>query len=39
MPSVNLAKEDTEDNVIITATIHPDLLRMKRDNERIKIDI
>ena len=38
-PSVNLAKEDTEGNVIMPVTIHPDLFRMKKDNERIKTNI
>ncbi len=35
-PSVNLSKEDTEGNVVMPVTIHPDLFRMKKDNERIK---
>ena len=38
-PSVNLSKEDTEGNVIMPITIHPDLFRMKKDNERIKTNI
>ena len=38
-PSVNLSKEDTEGNVIMPVTIHPDLFRMKKDNERIKTNI
>ena len=38
-PSVNLPKEDTEGNVIMPITIHPDLFRMKKDNERIKTNI
>ena len=38
-PSVNLAKEDTEGNVIMLITIHPDLFRMKKDNERVKTNI
>ncbi len=29
-PSVNLPKEDTEGNVIMPITIHPDLFRMKK---------
>ena len=29
-PSVNLSKEDTEGNVIMPVTIHPDLFRMKK---------
>lgn len=35
-PSVNLSKEDTEGNVVMPVTIHPDLFRIKKDNERIK---
>lgn len=38
-PSVNLSKADTEGNVIMPVTIHPDLFRMKKDNERIKTNI
>lgn len=38
-PSVNLPKEDTDGNVIMSVTIHPDLYRAKRDNERIKTNI
>ena len=38
-PSVNLSKEDTEGNVIMPITIHPDLFRMKKDNERVKTNI
>ena len=36
VPSVVLSKEDTEGNVIMPVTIHPDLFRMKKDNERVK---
>ncbi len=35
-PSTSLPKEETEGNVIMPVTIHPDLYRAKRDNERIK---
>ena len=38
-PSVNLSKEDTEGNIVMSVTIHPDLFRMKKDNERIKTNI
>ncbi len=38
-PSLKLSKEDTEGNVIMPVTIHPDLFRMKKDNERIKTNI
>lgn len=39
VPSANLPKEETEGNIIMPVTIHPDLYRMKRDNERIKTNI
>ena len=39
IPSVNLSKEDTEGTVVMPVTIHPDLFRMKKDNERIKTNI
>lgn len=38
-PSLSLSPEDTEGNVVVSVTIHPDLYRMKRDNERIKTNI
>lgn len=38
-PSINLSKEDTEGNIIMPITIHPDLFRMKKDNERVKTNI
>ena len=38
-PSIKLSKEDTEGNIIMPVTIHPDLFRMKKDNERIKTNI
>ena len=38
-PSVNLSREDTEGNVVMPITIHPNLFRMKKDNERIKTNI
>lgn len=38
-PSMSLSKEDTEGNVIMPVTIHPDLFRIKKDNERIKTNI
>lgn len=39
VPSVNLSREDTEGNIVMPVTIHPDLFRMKKDNERIKTNI
>lgn len=38
-PSVSLPKEEIEGNIIMPVTIHPDLYRMKRDNERVKTNI
>lgn len=38
-PSDNLSKQDIEGNIIMPITIHPDLFRMKKDNERIKTNI
>ncbi|MCI8674455.1 MAG: HicB family protein [Lachnospiraceae bacterium] len=38
-PSLNLPRESTEGNVVMPVTIHPDLYRAKRDNERIKTNI
>lgn len=38
-PSVVLPPDVTEGRVIMPITIHPDLYRMKRDNERVKTNI
>ncbi len=38
-PSLNLSRESTDGNVVMSVTIHPDLYRAKRDNERIKTNI
>lgn len=35
-PSTALSKKDTEGNVVVPVTIHPDIFRMKKDNERVK---
>ena len=35
-PSVSLPKEMTEGMVVMPITIHPDMYRLKRDNERVK---
>ena len=35
-PSTSLPKEMTEGMVVMPITIHPDLYRLKRDNERVK---
>ncbi len=37
-PSLNLYREDTEGNVVMPVTIHPDLFRMKKDLEAALID-
>ena len=39
IPTMKLSKEDTEGNIIMPITIHPDLYREKRDNERVKTNI
>lgn len=39
VPSLSLPKEVTDGNVVVSVTIHPDLYRLKRDNERIKTNI
>lgn len=38
-PSLDLSREITDGNVVMPVTIHPDLYRTKRDNERIKTNI
>ena len=38
-PSVTLPQDVTEGMVVMPVTIHPDLYRMKRDNERVKTNI
>jgi len=38
-PTMQLSKSDTEGNIIMPVTIHPDLFRAKKDNERIKTNI
>lgn len=38
-PSLNLSRESTDGNVVMPVTIHPDLYRAKRDNERVKTNI
>ena len=38
-PSLNLPRENTDGNVVMPVTIHPDLYRAKRDNERVKTNI
>lgn len=32
-------KEDTEGNIVMSITIHPDLFRIEKDNERVKTNI
>jgi predicted RNase H-like HicB family nuclease len=38
-PSTTLPKEKTDGMVVMPVTVHPDLYKMKRDNERIKTNI
>lgn len=38
-PSVSLPREVTDGMIVMPVTIHPDLYRMKRDNERVKTNI
>ena len=38
-PSVSLPRETTDGMVVMPVTIHPDLYKMKRDNERVKTNI
>lgn len=38
-PSKDLPPEYTKENIIMPITIHPDLYRIKRDNEREKTNI
>lgn len=35
-PSTSLPKEQTAGMVVMPVTIHPDMYRLKRDNERVK---
>lgn len=38
-PSTTLSEEVTSGMLVMPVTIHPDLYRMKRDNERVKTNI
>ena len=38
-PSASLPRETTDGMIVMPVTIHPDLYRMKRDNERVKTNI
>jgi predicted RNase H-like HicB family nuclease len=38
-PSSSLSKEETAGMLVMPVTIHPDMYRMKRDNERVKTNI
>ncbi len=38
-PSVSLPQDITNGMVVMPVTVHPDLYRMKRDNERVKTNI
>jgi predicted RNase H-like HicB family nuclease len=39
IPSSVLSKEDTEGNVVMPVTIHPDIFRIKKDTERVKTNV
>ncbi len=39
IPTLSLPKDEIEGMVVMPVTIHPDLYRAKRDNERIKTNI
>lgn len=38
-PSTSLPRETTDGMIVMPVTIHPDLYKMKRDNERVKTNI
>lgn len=38
-PSISLPRKTTDGMIVMPITIHPDLYRMKRDNERVKTNI
>lgn len=38
-PSACLSNEDTDGNIVMPITIHPDLFRLKKDNERVKTNV
>lgn len=38
-PSLSLPREETEGMIVMPVTIHPDLFRLKKDNERVKTNI
>lgn len=38
-PSTSLPPEETAGMVVMPVTIHPDMYRLKRDNERVKTNI
>lgn len=35
-PSLDLSKNETKGNIVVPITIHPELFRRKKDNERVK---
>jgi predicted RNase H-like HicB family nuclease len=39
VPSVSLPEAKTKGNIILAVTLHPDLFRANRDNERIKTNV
>jgi predicted RNase H-like HicB family nuclease len=38
-PSISLPKEEIEGKVVMPVTVHPDMYKTKRDNERIKTNV
>jgi predicted RNase H-like HicB family nuclease len=38
-PSTTLSEKETSGMLVMPVTIHPDMYRMKRDNERVKTNI
>ena len=38
-PSVTLSQEEIKGCLVMPVTVHPDMYRLKRDNERIKTNI
>ena len=39
VPSTTLTEKETRGNIVLAVTIHPDLFRANRDNERIKTNV
>ena len=39
VPSTVLSQDDVKGNIILAVTIHPDLYRINKDNERVKTNV